>query len=389
MSSRASDAPDDVVPSPPDLSIGPHQSMCPREVKSHKPLRALAVPGASALWGVHKSFRVQITALTLLGLIVAYSEALFLGTPRPGLTSKYLGLSLLGLFLVASVSLFGFAVALLVSGEERPIPKVWAKACSFVAPPVLIDRVLPILLVFAFLGAFTQMKAMIPTIQPFSWDAWASNLDRLIFGTDPWRLTHEIIGPSATRVIDAIYLFWFPVLTCVIFYHSVFAPEEQKRRFFLSFYGLWIILGLFAATVFSSAGPCFLELIGSPVQERYVGLFPTSLASQRVMNYLAETYTTGRLGIGTGISAMPSLHVGFAFLYMLVATKPIWRIVAFAYSMVIFLGSVHLGWHYAVDGIAAAAGTWLIYWMTSIAKHKRSATVPPIGVADLDNGLKA
>ena len=147
--------------------------------------------------------------------------------------------------------------------------------------------------------------------------------------------------------------------------------------------------GLFAATVFSSAGPCFLELIGSPVQERYVGLFPTSLASQRVMNYLAETYTTGRLGIGTGISAMPSLHVGFAFLYMLVATKPIWRIVAFAYSMVIFLGSVHLGWHYAVDGIAAAAGTWLIYWMTSIAKHKRSATVPPIGVADLDNGLKA
>ena len=367
MSSQANDlTADELVSSPPDQPCG-HNSHFRDWIGIRMP------PAALALRSAFKSFRVQISVLTLFGLTAAYSEALFLGTPRPGLTSKYLGLSLLGLVLIAAVSLFGYAIGLFVSGEPRPMPRMWAKARSFVTPGNLVDKVLPILLVFAFLGAFTQMKAMIPTIHPFSWDVAASDLDRLIFGIDPWRLTHAFIGSFPTRVIDAIYLFWFPVLTCVIFYHSVFAPEEQKRRFFLSFYGLWIILGLIAATAFSSAGPCFLELTGSPISDRYVDLFPTSPASQRVMNYLAETYITGRLGLGTGISAMPSLHVGFAFLYVLVARKAVWRIAAFAYFLVIFVGSVHLGWHYAVDGIAAVAGTWLIYAMIAMENQARAA----------------
>jgi hypothetical protein len=32
-----------------------------------------------------------------------------------------------------------------------------------------------------------------------------------------------------------------------------------------------------------------------------------------------------------------------------------------AYAVVIFIGSVHLGWHYAIDGYAGIAGTWLIW----------------------------
>jgi hypothetical protein len=171
----------------------------------------------------------------------------------------------------------------------------------------------------------------------------------------------------------------------VIFYNSVFASNEQKRRFFLSFFGLWIILGLVAATVFSSAGPCFLELIGNPLRERYAGLFPTAPGSQGVMNYLADTYTTGRLGLGTGISAMPSLHVGFAFLYFLRARKAVWRVVAFVYFLIIFVGSVHLGWHYADDGIFAAAGTWLIYAATGLVGQRRpsrAGRMPLSSVAD-------
>jgi hypothetical protein len=32
-----------------------------------------------------------------------------------------------------------------------------------------------------------------------------------------------------------------------------------------------------------------------------------------------------------------------------------------AYAVIIFIGSVHLGWHYAIDGYLGIAGTWLIW----------------------------
>jgi len=335
-----------------------------------------AFPIARALGAPFRSFTAQITTVTLLSVAFSYYAAFFLGTARPNFPSKYLVLSMVGLVLIASGSLFAYTVGLLVSGEQQPYPKVWEKARSFIAPQALIEKVLPLLLMFAFLGAFTQMKALIPSIHPFAWDAAFSEADRLIFGTDPWRLTHAVIGPFATRVIDAVYLMWFPIFTCVLFYHAVFAGKEQKRRFFLSVYGAWMVLGIMAATLFSSAGPCFLDLIGSPVSQNYAGLFPTSPASQRVMDYLADTYRTGNLGIGTGISAMPSLHVSMAFLYVLMARKPAMKAIAVAYALVILVGSVHLGWHYAVDGIFALLGTLLIYAMTSIPEQGRAAIAP-------------
>jgi hypothetical protein len=334
------------------------------------------LPVAQAAASPFRSLTGQITLLTLSSVAFAYYAAFFLGTARPNLISKYLGYSLLGLAFIASLSLFAYTVTLLISGERRPFPRVWGKARSYIGLQALIEKVLPILMVFAFLGAFTQMKALIPSVQPFAWDAVFSEADRFIFGTDPWRLTHAVIDGRATRVLDAIYLTWFPVFTCVIVYHAVFADPEDRRRFLLSFYGAWLILGIVAATLFSSAGPCFLELIGNPANQHYVGLFPTSPSSQRVMSYLAKTYTSGDLGIGTGISAMPSLHVAMAFLYLLMARKITTKVAAAIYCTIIFIGSVHLGWHYAVDGLFAVAGMFTIYAAT--ARRRRGHPEPRV-----------
>jgi hypothetical protein len=339
-------------------------------------LRAMAVSPAGAVRNPSRAFTVQITAITLLSIAAAYGCAFFLGTRTPNLLSVYAGWSIVGLILVGGSAVFAYTILLLIRREPRPLRLVWARAREYLTPSALADRVLPIFLVFSFLAGLSVFKSLIPRMHPFAWDAAFSDLDRLIFGTDPWRITHAIIGPVPTALIDYAYIMWVPVFTCVVFWHSVFAPHEQKRRFFLSFFGCWIVLGIIGATIFSSAGPCFLDLIHHPYAERYP-FFPLEYGrgSQRIMDYLADGYRTGDFGIAKGISAMPSMHIALVTLYLASARKPWTMALAVIYFTLIFVGSVHLGWHYAVDGIVAAIGVALIYATISIGYRDRSRTI--------------
>jgi membrane-associated phospholipid phosphatase len=74
-------------------------------------------------------------------------------------------------------------------------------------------------------------------------------------------------------------------------------------------------------------------------------------------------------GVLAGISAMPSMHVATSVLMALYAARHArwagW--IMWIFAGLIQIGSVHLGWHYAVDGylggiVALAAwraGLWL------------------------------
>jgi hypothetical protein len=90
---------------------------------------------------------------------------------------------------------------------------------------------------------------------------------------------------------------------------------------------------------------------------------PDGLNSLVAMKYLLAN--VDRNALGAGISAMPSLHVGIAVFAVFVAfrqTPRMWmRAIALAYATVIYVGSIHLGWHYALDGIVGGAGVALIW----------------------------
>ena len=72
---------------------------------------------------------------------------------------------------------------------------------------------------------------------------------------------------------------------------------------------------------------------------------------------------------------MPSIHVSMAFLMALLG----WRIrralgiVLTAYVVAIQIASVHLGWHYAIDGYAGIIGTYAIWRLVGWALTRRSA----------------
>jgi hypothetical protein len=47
------------------------------------------------------------------------------------------------------------------------------------------------------------------------------------------------------------------------------------------------------------------------------------------------------------------------------------------FAVLILLGSVHLGWHYAVDGYAGALGAALLWHLVGRLQGRASATARP------------
>jgi hypothetical protein len=316
-----------------------------------------------------RTFLAQITFVTLAGIAVSYAGAWWFGTQTPTLVRSYSILSIAVLGFGGAITLFLYVLWLaLAEREDDPVQRVRKLLSRYLHPEFIAERLGPVLLTFAFLGAFSSLKILIPRLHPFSWDAAFSNMDRAIFGTDPWRITHAFLGPSATKVIDLVYMMWVPVFWVAVLFFSAFAKGEMRRRFFLSFFSAWILLGLVTATIFSSAGPCFLEMLGHPDASRYAGLFPLQNArgSMGVQNYLAEGYLHHQEGVGRGISAMPSMHLAVVALYVCAARHYGRLPLAFAsfLYLLILVGSVHLGWHYAVDGIFGTLGVVVIWRLT-------------------------
>jgi len=231
----------------------------------------------------------------------------------------------------------------------------------------------PLLLVPLFSSAFTSVKNAIPLIQPFAYDQAFMELDRALhFGRHPWELLQPLLGqPLVTSVVSYLYNLWLPLMYLILCW-QVFSLRDLRLRqqYLISFLLGWALLGNGLALLLSSAGPCFYgPVVGGPdpyeplmdyLHAADASFTNWSLEAQR---YLWENYESTGVAAGGGISAMPSLHVAIATLQALLG----WRIsrrlgwLLTGYAFVILLGSVHLGWHYAIDGYLSIA-LMLVIW---------------------------
>ncbi len=226
----------------------------------------------------------------------------------------------------------------------------------------------------AFLSAFTSFKSMIPAINPFSWDVEFAAWDWLLHGGNhPWQLLQPLLGyPLATQIINIVYLTWFFLLHGTLFWQAFSLKNPMLRQqFFLTFVLAWVLLGSLGAVMFSSAGPCYFGLVtglDDPYRalmdylrsvEQTAGL-PVTLAAQAGLWGAYEAAGTAPFA---GISAMPSMHLAISALVTLLCwrTHRLLGTAMIVYTLLILLGSVHLAWHYAVDGYLAIAGVWIIW----------------------------
>jgi hypothetical protein len=242
--------------------------------------------------------------------------------------------------------------------------------------PQQLKESIPVFLAFIFfISTVTNIKTLIPVAQPYYWDPSFAKIDRAILGgVDPWRVLQPLVGhPWITALLNINYNLWFLVMFSVLYWQLFDLRRPKLRlRFFWTFFLTWIINGSILAIVFSSAGPCFYGHVVNginPFAEQMAYLrsltdhYPVwAIATQE---RLWETYKGNQVGLGSGISAMPSVHVATSMVFVLLG----WhygryaRIFFCLFAACIMIGSVHLAWHYAIDGYVGAFVTMLIWWV--------------------------
>ena len=240
-----------------------------------------------------------------------------------------------------------------------------------------VERVTGVLVVAAFLptflSVFTGFKTMISVTNPYAWDATFAAWDRwLHFGWHPWEILHPLVAhPWVTSAINVLYNVWLVVLYLVLFWQAFTTRDPRLRlQFLLAFVLTWVLLGSLLATLLSSGGPVYYGRL-TGLADPYLPLMDYLRSANevglvwalKVQDALWESHMLGAYDFGSGISAMPSIHVSSAVLWALLA----WRVdrrlgIAFTlYAVVIMIGSVHLAWHYAIDGYLSAVLTVLIW----------------------------
>lgn len=236
----------------------------------------------------------------------------------------------------------------------------------------------PPLLFATLMASFNAFKQTILPTAGFELDPFLAQADRLLFlGRDGWRVTHALLGSAdATLAIDRVYHGWFLPM-CIGLIVCAWLPRSTYRlrtQYMLSYIAVWIGIGSVLAYLMPSAGPCFYshfhgahgsydELLQrlAAVQSS-TGLKLMALSNQAM---LIEAHESATLAIGSGISAMPSVHCALSALFALAAFR-LNRVAGWvltAYAGVIWVGSIHLGWHYALDGIVSTAltlGIWRV-----------------------------
>jgi hypothetical protein len=234
-----------------------------------------------------------------------------------------------------------------------------------------------------FSSGFAVLKGAIAVLNPFAWDLALARLDRALhFGRAPHEWLWWLIErPDAVFFLNFVYNLWFFILLAVVIVVSAAGRDTALRhRFLASFMITWLAGGFLIATGFSSAGPCYFDRIG--LGDDYQGLMEALAAADRSLPIWALATQdrlwdgfSGRLAGSAGISAFPSMHVASAVIFALYASarSAFAGAAMWTFAALIMLGSVVLGWHYAVDGYAGgliALAAWRIADLLSPAEPK-------------------
>ncbi len=217
-----------------------------------------------------------------------------------------------------------------------------------------------VLLLFAFgiflaglnMTTFMWTKPLLNYLVPFWADPLLADLDSGLFlGNDPWRLLGWL---NSSPMAIFYHRGWFAMMILTLIAVLAAPPSPQKSAVMTTYFLLWSVAGPLIHILLPAAGPIFYAQLG--YGDRFAGLASVSETAD-VATYLWTIYAGEGFGPGSGISAMPSLHIA-TVAWMIIAVRtfaPRMSVPMMAAGLLVFLLSIALGWHYAVDGVVGAA----------------------------------
>jgi hypothetical protein len=338
---------------------------------------AAARPAAtSAFW---LQFRAELAGDRLIYMLAALyvfiAELLALALPRHPPVSLFLyapvwlrcgaGI-LLGFILVRTLP------EILRTRPDGPLRLLLTRAAGYATPRAAAGIGL-VLLQMMLMGTFTSIKNMLPEISHYVWDTELADIGRFIMGGhDSWSYVTPVVARAGLLpILEFLYVTGWMVALGVVPALVALVPAMAPVRvhFFLTYILSWAMLGNLVALAGMSAGPAYFgEVTGDygryrPLLDLLAANSGSTWSAYDIQRGLWLVYEHGMSSLGSGISAFPSLHVAMATLWAIVGFQRSRAagLAGFAFLMTIFVGSVALGWHYLIDGIAAMVMVPLIW----------------------------
>lgn len=278
-------------------------------------------------------------AIAIAALLIAAAVNFLTAYPGhpSGLTSLKAAVAIV--IVAAFFRFIRFLFRLWQSGEASPTVRIAAEFRPALA--AFLPIIAGVAVLSTFLYSITFLKSMIPAVVPFWADALFAATDRALF-IDPQAIALAV--KPALVALGLFYGLWHAAHLGGILW-VLHWRTGNKARHILSFMLTWSV-GMIFAYLFSSMGPLF------------TGQYDPSIAPESVRKaaaFLLANYEADGALIGGGISAFPSMHVAIAAWLAIVLRDRGWPRTGIAYFIGVFVCSVILGWHYAIDGVAGAA----------------------------------
>jgi len=318
---------------------------------------------------VHRdaAMHAYVGAYALAGFIIAIS----VGVPQKFVPLSYV---LYSLPVAVFAAVIGAGIWALCSGEPfAALRRVGSRATH----PEAIAAAMLFVSISVHMGVFTSIKTMLPDVTPFHADAALADVDVWIHGAAPWHYTTAWIAPQLLGILCPLYFgVWGLLLPgCLIACIFWARLRPVRNQYLWTHLLLWPLLGNVTAALGMSAGPVFYGLVTGDTA-RFAGLVQYLSHYEPLAQgtaYLWHTYSSGQPGVAGGISAFPSMHLANATMFVMLASRISRTLLATAlvFLMLVLLCSVHLGWHYAVDGYFSIAATMLLW--TAVGRILRVA----------------
>lgn len=235
----------------------------------------------------------------------------------------------------------------------------------------------------ALQSAFMGIKTTIPAILPFAWDEMFRTVDLWVgLGRDPYLWLWPILrSPTLMGTIDMVYTLWIVLIIGAWMYAWAGrgVVSHVRHQYIIATLLTWSLLGNVAAILLSSAGPAYYgAIVGdaeayAPLMQHLQDLHASKpLGAVAFHDVLWDMYVNPATRM-SGISAMPSLHCASSLLLLgLFWRWPIARVLLIGFNVVIYVGSIVLAWHYAIDGIVSAVlvlGIWKLAGVITSKLH--------------------